>query len=123
MGGWANRPTVDVDVVAFAEPSGLVKARPMPPELAEAIADVAVVRGLPPEWMNPGPADLMDWGLPNGFLDRASHEQYGGLTVLIAGRIDLIGTKLYAAVDQGPTGRHAVMRDVLRDFGIEDDAH
>jgi hypothetical protein len=95
-----------VDVVALVGDQGLVKAKPLPPELVEAIEDVAAVRGLPAQWMNPGPADLMDFGLPEGFVERLSPEVHGGLTVLIADRLDLICMKLYAVADQGRAGRH-----------------
>lgn len=118
LGGWVDRPTVDVDIVSLARPSGLVKARPLPRELAEAIDDVAALRGLPPQWMNSGPSDLMDWGLPEGLLERTAVEHYDGLTVHLASRVDLIFTKLYAAVDQGPASRHV---DDLRALAPTDD--
>ena len=105
-GGWVDRPTVDVDVVALAEPAGLVKARPLPRALEAAIADVAAARGLPATWMNPGPTDLVDWGLPQGLLQRARREEYAALTVFFADRLDLVCTKLFAVADLGPTGRH-----------------
>lgn len=106
LGGWVDRTTVDVDVVAVAQGAAPVRARPLPSVLAAAVEDVAAARDLPATWMNPGPADLMDWGLPGGFFNRAIREEYGGLVVFLADRLDLISTKLYAVADQGPTGRH-----------------
>lgn len=56
--------------------------------------------------MNPGPTDLLDLGLPHGFASRTEREEFGGLVVHLAGRLDLIATKLYAAVDRGPGSKH-----------------
>lgn len=106
LGGWISRPTVDVDVVGLGDRNGLEKARPFPKALQEAVADVAAVRGLPATWLNAGPTDLLDWGLPDGFFDRCDTRFFGGLTVHVAGRLDLICTKVYAVADQGPRGRH-----------------
>jgi hypothetical protein len=106
LGGWVRRPTIDVDVVALEGGGSLVKARPLPVALVEAAEDVAVQMDLPGDWINPGPTDLLDWGLPEGFADRLTREPYGGLTVAIAGRFDLVCLKLYAVADQGPTSRH-----------------
>lgn len=57
-------------------------------------------------WLNPGPAGLMDFGLPRGFLDRVQTQEFGdGLIVHFASRLDQIHFKLYALVDQG-AGKH-----------------
>ena len=62
--------------------------------------------GLPEDWLNAGPADLMDFGLPAGFLDRVETRTFGqALTVHFASRLDQIHFKLYALVDQG-AGKH-----------------
>lgn len=106
LGGWISRPTVDVDLVGLGDRKTLQKARPLPDRLREAVEDVAAVRGLPDTWLNPGPTDLLDWGLPDGFFDRCQTFTFGGLTVHVAGRLDLICTKFYAVADQGPAGRH-----------------
>jgi hypothetical protein len=48
----------------------------------------------------------MDFGLPEGFLQRVSTWDLGtGLTVHFASRLDRIHLKLYALVDQG-LGKH-----------------
>jgi len=60
----------------------------------------------PDDWLNPGPAALLDLGLPNGFLQRAEVRSYGALTVRLASRTDQIAFNLYASVDQGPQSRH-----------------
>jgi hypothetical protein len=48
----------------------------------------------------------MDFGLPNGFMDRVETQRFGdGLTVHFASRLDQLHFKLYALVDQG-AGKH-----------------
>ncbi len=106
------RPTKDVDVLGLAE-SGedntrvLVKYLSLPEPLASAAAAVADLLGLDPDWLNIGPARLLDWGLPEGFADRLSIRSYGArLNVLLPAREDLICLKVYATADMGP-GRHS----------------
>lgn len=104
--GFTDRPTRDVDVVALWEAGSLRKAEPLPKELIEARNRVARDFRLPENWLNPGPADLMDFGLPAGFMDRVQAQRLGdGLTVHFASRLDQIHFKLYALVDQG-AGKH-----------------
>lgn len=104
--GLVERTTRDVDVLAIAGPEGLVPADPLPSPLVEARDRVALDFGLPAAWLNPGPTDLLRFGLPDGFLSRIDTRSYGpALTVRYAGRFDQIHFKLYAMVDQG-AGRH-----------------
>ena len=104
--GFITRPTRDVDVVALAENGNLRPANPLPDALEEARDRVGRDFGLPESWLNPGPTDLLEWGLPSGFWSRVTTRQYGAsLTVQFAGRLDQIHFKLYAMVDQGG-GRH-----------------
>lgn len=96
----------DVDVVALWEAGSLRKAKPLPRELIDARDRVARDFGLPENWLNPGPADLMDLGMPEGFLHRLQTQEFGdGLAVHFAARMDQIHLKLYALVDQG-AGKH-----------------
>ena len=105
--GFITRPTKDLDAVALVEGGELVPAEPLPPALAEAIADVGRALGIGERWLNPGPADLLRFGLPEGFEARLETRRYAGLTLRVAGRTDQIHFKLYAAVDQGMTSKHA----------------
>ena len=53
-----------------------------------------------------GPADLLKYGLPEGFKERLQTKIYGQeLTVHYISRVDQIHFKVYASVDSGP-GRH-----------------
>jgi Nucleotidyltransferase of unknown function (DUF6036) len=67
-----ERTTRDVDVVALRHAGSLSKADPLPPDLIDARSRVASDFGLSEDWLNPGPASLIDLGLPEGFLRRVS---------------------------------------------------
>lgn len=104
--GLVQRTTRDVDVVALLEDGELVSSQPLPRSLETAATKVARDFKLQPDWLNPGPADLLRWGLPEGFSSRVETQEFGPhLTVHFAGRIDLIHLKLFAMADQG-AGRH-----------------
>lgn len=105
--GLLDRPTNDLDVVTQADESGAaVSADPLASPLREAITDVARAFDLPEDWLNPGPAALLELGLPPGFADRAHVRRYGALEIRLADRVDQIHFKLYASVDQGPESKH-----------------
>ncbi|MBK5219201.1 MAG: hypothetical protein JJE35_05375 [Thermoleophilia bacterium] len=96
----------DVDLLALRSDNELGSAEPMPAALEAARNRVARDFSLPADWLNPGPTDLLDFGLPEGFIDRLERRDYGeALTVYFASRYDQIHFKLYALVDQGP-GKH-----------------
>ncbi|MBM3470238.1 MAG: hypothetical protein FJX73_05535 [Armatimonadetes bacterium] len=99
-----------MDVIALViedrDPRSLEKADPFPDYLTEAASKVALDLGLPRGWINPGPASLLDSGLPSGCPERSLRVRYGArLVVCFIDRFDQIHLKLYAAVDQGG-GRH-----------------
>lgn len=84
----------------------LIDPEPLPTALTNAAVRVARDFGLPRDWLNTGPSDLLRLGLPGGFVTRIETRDYGsGLTVHFASQRDQIHLKLYAMVDQG-AGRH-----------------
>jgi Nucleotidyltransferase of unknown function (DUF6036) len=108
--GLVDRATQDVDVVALRSRDGLISAVDLPPDLQAAAQRVARDFDVPTDWLNSGPAELLRFGLPDGFEDRWETQRYGaGLTVRWASRFDQIHFKLYAAVDQA--GKH--LRDLV----------
>lgn len=97
--GFIKRPTKDVDVVAVVIDGDLRSPKPLPAELVTAARDVGRAYGLGDGWLNAGPSDLFDFGLPDGFFGRCETHTYRGLTVHAAGRYDLIALKLFASTD------------------------
>lgn len=113
--GLITRPTTkDLDLLGAWTATGVEPMRPMPEPLRTAIVDVARAYGLADDWVNLSPESLLDLGLPAGFLGRLERRDYGGLAAWLAGRLDMICFKLYAAVDQGPRSRHLQDLDELR---------
>ena len=100
------RPTRDLDVIAVGDGQGLRKAEVLPAPLLEAARDVGIGAGVAENWLNAGPAGLIDFGLPAGFIERCEVRRFDSLTLLIASRFDQICFKLYAAVDQAPASKH-----------------
>jgi hypothetical protein len=103
--------TKDLDILGRMVNGDVVKMRPVPQAFAQVVSDVAQQFYLPPDWINLGPASLLDKGLPEGFCDRLEREQYSSLVVWFAGRLDLIAFKIYAAAnphvnDPNPSRHH-----------------
>jgi hypothetical protein len=115
--GLISRPTADLDVIAFIEAGRYVKPAILPADLADAARATARVMGIREDWINAGPAALLDFGLPAGFANRTVERRYGSLVVHLAGRRDQVFLKLYAAVDQGPSSKH--FQD-LAGLGVKD---
>ncbi|PZR83452.1 MAG: hypothetical protein DLM65_01935 [Candidatus Aeolococcus gillhamiae] len=104
--GFISRPTRDLDIIAVVEDGAYVSAAVLPVPLVDAVRDIGEVLGIGPDWLNPGPAALLDFGLPEGFAERAEVRSFGALTLHLASRLDQIYLKLYAVVDQGPRSKH-----------------
>lgn len=104
--GLLDRTTKDLDLVALVKGRNLISADPLPKPLIQAAEEVGKALNLGKEWLNIGPADLFKMGLPPGFMGRLHMRKYGGLTLLLADRVDQIFFKLYASVDQGPYSKH-----------------
>lgn len=124
IAGIISRPTRDVDVLALGLTDqhgrvSMVKCNPLPTALLKAAEGVARDLGLADEWLNAGPADLLDHGLPEGFEGRLTRTEYGRtLAVLVPAREDLICMKVFAAADAG-IGRHTEDLAALKPTGSE----
>jgi hypothetical protein len=106
IGGSALLALGLVDLLALRTGEELTRPDPLPTELATAAERVGRDFGLRHDWLNAGPASMLDLGLPAGFTQRLQERRYGrALAVHFASRLDQIHFKLYALVDQGP-GRH-----------------
>lgn len=104
--GVTVRPTRDLDLAALVVDGRYVSADPLPHELKQAVEDVGAALGLLPDWVNAGPTSLLDFGLPEGFEERAVRQQFGGFELHVASRVDQIHLKFYAAADDGPQSKH-----------------
>jgi hypothetical protein len=96
LGGTVSRLTEDVDIIAVARswrkgvPAGISRPDPLPASLLRAISRVARDFNLPGNWMNAEVGAQWDTGLPPGFEKRVRWQQFGGLSLGIADRRDLI---------------------------------
>ena len=102
--GLIDRPTGDLDIIALLESGIFRKLDQLPEPLSTAAEQVAAAVGLAENWLNTGPASLMDFGLPKGWEGRVVTRQYGGLSLNLPAREDQICLKLY--VDRGPNDKH-----------------
>ena len=103
--GLVSRSTSDVDILCAAqvEAKGEVRLLPgtaLPIRFAELVAEVGHELGLREEWLNFGPAPLLDFGLPPGLETRLKRKSYGRCLALhVISRLDQIHLKLYATMD------------------------
>jgi hypothetical protein len=106
--GVIGRPTRDGDLLGERRPDGTIaRLASLPAALAEAARQTALAYGLADDWLNLGPASLLDGPLPDGFAGRLDLFAFGGLGVWVAGRTDLVALKLWAAADRWPVAdRH-----------------
>jgi hypothetical protein len=110
--GLVKRTTLDVDVLALGDPDSpdpgadLVPARQLPAELAAAAARVARDYGLDPGWLNCKVAEHGSVSFPEGMATRLQWRSYGGLTVGLVDRRDLVCYKIDAAADRDPGSVH-----------------
>lgn len=112
--GLIERSTKDLDAVALIEQQIWRSAEPLPEPLAIAVKEIAALLDLEDNWLNAGPASLMDHGLPTGFADRVTVQVFGGLTLRLASRVDQIALKLYAAADRWPMRNNRHLSDLQR---------
>lgn len=105
--GHGVRPTADVDLAALVVDDALVAADRLPEHLEGAVRRVGVTLDLGRDWVDLRAAGLIDLGLPDGALDRASVRRFGSLVVRLPSRADLIALKLLAAAVLHPAnGKH-----------------
>lgn len=104
--GYYLRTTEDVDVIALFVDGGFSDPVPLPRRLEAAVARVARDFGLPADWFNSVVGAQFQTGLPPGLDGDLAWRRFGGLEVGVAGRLTLIATKLFAAIDQGPQSKH-----------------
>lgn len=103
-----ERTTKDLDLVALLNEGKLISADPLPQPLLQAAEEVGKALELGTNWLNIGPASMLEMGLPLGFTSRMHTRYYKGLAVHLAHRFDQICLKLYASVDQGPKSKHFI---------------
>jgi hypothetical protein len=102
--GLVSRTTGDVDIICAVEVSTKGKVRrltkmAMPARFTELVAEVGREMGLKKDWLNFGPAPLMDFGLPDGLEKRLKRQSYGKCLALhVISRLDQIHLKIYAAM-------------------------
>src|ERR1700691_2750402 len=104
--GLIDRTTKDLDLIALVKGRELISADPLPGPLVQAAEEVGRALDLGKDWLNIGPASLLETGLPPGFMERLHIRKFRGLTLHLADRFDQICFKLYASVDQGPQSKH-----------------
>jgi hypothetical protein len=103
--GWIVRSTSDVDIICRVEigPENKVILRPglaLPSEFMQLAAEVGQELGLKEEWLNFGPAPLIEFGLPSGLELRLKRKSYGAcLKLHLISRLDQIHLKIYATMD------------------------
>lgn len=108
LGGFLDRTTLDVDVIAVApgDEAELRAADPLPSPLTEAVLTVARDYGLAPSWFNGVVSAQLEHGLPPGWFEELRWLRFGALEVGLAGRRGLIALKLFAAADQDRSSKH-----------------
>jgi hypothetical protein len=108
----ARRTTRDVDVLAVVEETAkgiqLRYDRPLPKDFRALVAEVGRDLGLPDDWLNMGPKDVLQvYGAPAGMTHRWERREYGpSLTVYFIGRLDQVHFKILAATDPKAEPRH-----------------
>lgn len=79
--GWVSRSTSDVDIICAARVAKgkvtLEPDKPLPPRFTELVAEVGRELGIKTEWLNFGPAPLVEFGLPPGLERRLKRKSFG----------------------------------------------
>jgi len=123
--GYVARTTADVDIMAFVDEGKdgiavLNKTTHLESEFLKAAERVQNDFNLPEHWINAVPAPIMDFGLPNGLMDRVETRKYEeNLIVHFLSRYDQIHFKLYAAADQTRNDVHYQDLIALKPIAVE----
>ena len=127
--GVIDRPTSDVDILAFADTADRTRPRlseppdPVPEPLRRAIRTVARDMRLDEDWLNTAPALRWRAGLPPGLAGRVHWRAYTALRVGVVDRYDLIFFKLFATADSvGTRSVHYQDLIALQPTAVELDA-
>jgi hypothetical protein len=121
--GVIERSTRDVDLLALRSDDELDSAKPMPAELEAARNRVARDFSLLDGWLNPGPTDLLDLGLPEEFIDRLERRDYGqALTVYFASPTheELVAAARWSRSHDPSEGYAQILGEVLAHMGVRD---
>lgn len=103
--GWVARSTSDVDIICAArvDAKGKVElqpGKPLPAQFSDLVAQVGRELGIKQDWLNFGPAPLVEFGLPAGLERRLKRKTFGRCLALhLVGRLDQIHLKIYATMD------------------------
>jgi Nucleotidyltransferase of unknown function (DUF6036) len=117
--GLIDRPTKDVDVIAFRDAGVLQKADPLPAELREARDRVARDFGLQEEWINPGPASLVDLGL-YALVDQGAGRHEQDLHALNPTAEELVRAARWTRTHDPSPGFRQMLEQALRYLGVAD---
>lgn len=102
-----DRSTGDLDVMGMSDNGRYVKIESLPRPLAEAAVQVAQALELSEDWLNTGPASLVDFGLPQGWEERIEVRRHDALEIHVPSRFVQICFKLNAALNnRGPDDKH-----------------
>jgi hypothetical protein len=98
--------TGDIDVVALVGANGtFTQIGELPEPLRRAADAIRELHRLSPGWINASAGASFDHVVPDGAIDRATLRTWGGLTLHVAAREDLIRLKLRAALRRGSKGK------------------
>jgi hypothetical protein len=102
--GRLHRPTTDIDVVASRGLDGtlVLAPSPLPDDVRRVVEEIRLDLGLASDWLNSVMAKGYRAGLPEGWDERLTWQQLGGLELSFLHRDDLIPLKLEAASDRAP---------------------
>ncbi len=103
--GWVARSTSDVDIICAARVEAKRKVvlepdKTLPLGFAALVGEVGRELGLAQDWLNFGPAPLVEFELPLGLERRLARRSFGRCLALhLVSRLDQIHLKMFATLD------------------------